>query len=63
MSQRMDQRMGQIVLEKPKYIKLSPASIFYRKVMSLADERNCTWQDVVRDALAFYFEFHEKKIF
>jgi hypothetical protein len=49
------------VVLKPEYIKLSPSSPYYRKVMSLAALRGCAWQDVVRDALTFYFEFQEKK--
>lgn len=47
---------------KPEYMKLSPSSPHYAKVMSLAASRDCAWQDVVRDALTFYFEFQEKKV-
>lgn len=53
--------VDQTLVPKPEYLKLSPSSPYYRKVMSLAALRGCTWQDVVRDALTFYFEFQEKK--
>lgn len=44
-----------------RYFKFSPSTTRYKRVMELAQKKDCDWQDIVRNALDFYLEFQEKK--
>lgn len=49
-------------IEKSVYYKLSPATYRYRRLMQLADERDCRWQEVVNIALDIYLELSSLKV-
>ena len=44
---------------KVEYFKFPPSQTRYHRVMALAHERDCPWQEIIRNAIDFYLEFQE----
>ncbi len=46
---------------KTEYFKFSPSQARFHRVMALAHQRDCPWQEVLRNAIDFYLEFQDAK--
>ena len=49
------------LVPKVEYFKLSPSTSRYHRLMSLAADWGCSWQDIIKEAIDVYLKKNPKK--
>jgi len=48
------------LVPKVEYFKLSPSTSRYHRLMSLAADLGCSWQDIIKEAIDVYLKKSKK---
>ena len=50
------------LVPKVEYFRLSPSTSRYYRLMSLAADLDCSWQDIIKEAMDVYLKKYPQKV-